>query len=173
MRDVGFELRQLYERQDVLIDAFVEAAQTSPDNVDPEVQVCLGLLYSLAQEYDNAAMCFQAALSKKPEDYALWNKLGATLANSGRSQEALQAYFQALERKPLYVRARANLGISFLAMKMYVDAAKQFLAALSIEPDAVHIWTNLESAFSYMQRRDLVARANDRDVGAFRKEFDF
>ncbi len=171
--DVAYELRQLYERQDVLIDAFVEAAQTSPDNVDPDVQICLGLLYSLAQEYDNAAMCFQAALTKKPDDYALWNKLGATLANSGLSQEALQAYFQALERKPLYVRARANLGISFLAMKLYVDAAKQFLAALSIEPDAVHIWTNLETTFSYMQRRDLVTLARSRNVSAFKKEFDF
>lgn len=94
--DVAVQLRELQERQDVMIDAFVEAAQTSPQNVDPDVQICLGLLYSLVLEYDNAAMCFQAALTKRQNDYALWNKLGATLANSGRSQEALQAYFQAL-----------------------------------------------------------------------------
>ncbi len=62
--DVTRQLRDMYERQDLLIDSFVEAAQTSPQNVDPEVQICLGLLYSLALEYDNAAMCFQAALSK-------------------------------------------------------------------------------------------------------------
>lgn len=172
-QDITQDLRDLYERQDVLIDCFVEAAQTSPDNVDPEVQICLGLLYTLALEYDNAAQCFQAALTKMPQDYGLWNKLGATLANSGRSQEALQAYFQALERKPLYVRARANLGISFLAMRMYMDAAKQFLAALSIEPDAVHIWTNLETAFSYMHRQDLLDKAKERRVDLFRSEFDF
>lgn len=128
--NVEAQLRAIYERQDVLIDCFVEAAQMSPNDVDPAVQVCLGLLYSLALEYDNAAQCFSAALTKLPDDYALWNKLGATLANGGRSEEALQAYFQALERKPLYVRARANLGISFLAMKLYPEAAKQFLSAL-------------------------------------------
>ncbi len=83
--DVEAQLRSMYDRQDVLIDCFVEAAQTSPTSVDPAVQVCLGLLYSLALEYDNAAQCFSAALSKLPDDYALWNKLGATLANSGRS----------------------------------------------------------------------------------------
>lgn len=171
--DPNVELRRLYERQDVLIDCFVEAAQTNPSNVDPDVQICLGLLYSLSLEYDNAAQCFQAALSKREEDYALWNKLGATLANGGRSEEALQAYFQALERKPLYVRARANLGISFMAMKMYVDAAKQFLAALSIEPNAVHIWSNLETSFSYMERPDLIDKAKHRDVAPFKKDFDF
>ena len=171
--DVGAQLRAMYERQDVLIDCFVEAAQTSPENVDPDVQICLGLLYSLSLEYDNAAQCFDAALSKRDEDYALWNKLGATLANGGRSQEALQAYFQALERKPLYVRARANLGISFLSMKMYLDAAKQFLSALSIEPDAIHIWNNLETAFSYLDRPDLIELARARNVKQFKKEFDF
>jgi peroxin-5 len=99
-----------------------------------------------------------------PHDYALWNKYGATLANSGRSEEALEAYFEALERKPLYVRARANLGISFLAMKLYPEAAKQFLSALSIEPDATHIWSNLETVFSYMQRSDLLAKSKARRV---------
>jgi hypothetical protein len=54
-----------------------------------------------------------------------------------------------------------------------VDAAKQFLSALSLEPDAVHIWTNLETTFSYMERRDLVALARQRRVESFRKEFDF
>lgn len=43
--DVETQLRAMYERQDVLIDCYVQAAQTSPDAVDPAVQVCLGLLY--------------------------------------------------------------------------------------------------------------------------------
>ncbi len=89
--DVETQLRAMYDRQDVLIDCFVQAAQTSPDAVDPAVQICLGLLYSLALEYDNASQCFkvaatvlssgshasQAALAKMPDDYALWNKVCA------------------------------------------------------------------------------------------------
>ncbi len=47
---------------------------------------------------------FKAALAVQPQDYSLWNKLGATLANSSRSSEAIAAYQKALDQKPNYMR---------------------------------------------------------------------
>lgn len=51
---------------------------------DADVHVALGVLRSLSRDYGGAADAFRTALAARPEDYSLWNKLGATLANSGR-----------------------------------------------------------------------------------------
>lgn len=69
---------------------FNEAAQMSPDDAD--VHIVLGVLYNLSREFDKAIASFQTALKLKPHDYSLWNKLGATQANSVQSADAILAY---------------------------------------------------------------------------------
>ncbi|AQK58219.1 Peroxisome biogenesis protein 5 [Zea mays] len=83
----------------------------SPEDAD--VHVVLGVLYNLSREYDKAITSFKTAVQLKPQDYSLWNKLGATQANSIQSADAILAYQQALDLKPNYVRAWANMGISY------------------------------------------------------------
>lgn len=74
--------------------SFNEAAQMSPDDAD--VHIVLGVLYNLTREYDKAIESFQTALKLKPHDYSLWNKLGATQANSVHSADAIFAYQQVI-----------------------------------------------------------------------------
>lgn len=73
---------------------FNEAAQMSPDDAD--VHVVLGVLYNLSREFDKAIASFKNALNLKPRDYSLWNKLGATQANSVQSADAIDAYQQVI-----------------------------------------------------------------------------
>lgn len=86
MKDLYFSLQvaRLYN----------EAAEVSPDDVD--VHIVLGVLYNLSREYDKAIASFERALKLKPQDYSLWNKLGATQANSVQSADAIMAYQQVL-----------------------------------------------------------------------------
>ncbi|KAJ5124925.1 uncharacterized protein N7515_008750 [Penicillium bovifimosum] len=138
--DLGFTDRQLLH--DRVTELFIQAAQLSPSGaqMDPDVQVGLGVLFYCAEEYEKAVDCFSAALAstesgstnQQEQLHLLWNRLGATLANSGRSEEAIQAYEQALNINPNFVRARYNLGVSCINIGCYPEAAQHLLGALSM-----------------------------------------
>ncbi|KAJ5899936.1 hypothetical protein N7495_004680 [Penicillium taxi] len=138
--DLGFTDRQLLH--DRVTELFIQAAQLSPSGaqMDPDVQVGLGVLFYCAEEYDKAVDCFSAALAstesgstnQREQLHLLWNRLGATLANSGRSEEAIEAYEQALNINANFVRARYNLGVSCINIGCYPEAAQHLLGALSM-----------------------------------------
>uniref|UniRef100_A0A8C1IVA0 Peroxisomal targeting signal 1 receptor n=1 Tax=Cyprinus carpio TaxID=7962 RepID=A0A8C1IVA0_CYPCA len=150
---------------------FLSAAAAEPTQVDPELQCGLGVLFNLSGEYDKAVDCFSAALSVTPQDYLLWNKLGATLANGNRSEEAVAAYRRALELQPGFVRSRYNLGISCVNLGAH-RLVKEGLTrggagrgpgvAATVMSD--NIWSTLRMALSMMGESSLYSAADRRDL---------
>ncbi|KIV85831.1 hypothetical protein PV11_01487 [Exophiala sideris] len=138
--EIGFTDRAvLHER---VADLFIKAAQLSPsgEQMDPDVQVGLGVLFYGNEDFEKAVDCFKAALAstetglanREGQVHLLWNRLGATLANSGRSEDAISAYCKALEVNPNFVRARYNLGVSCINIGCYPEAAGHLLGALNL-----------------------------------------
>lgn len=168
-------------------ELFIKAAQLSPTqaNMDPDVQMGLGVLFYANEDFDKTIDCFKAALSIKPNDPVLWNRLGASLANLNRSEEAVTAYFKALELKPAFVRARYNLGVSCINIGCYKEAAEHLLSGLAMhevegqESTLSHnqsssLMETLKRAFIAMDRRDLVEQVKPGiDLNHFRGEFNF
>ncbi|KAL5113310.1 Peroxisomal membrane signal receptor PTS1 [Pleosporales sp. CAS-2024a] len=138
--EMGFTDRHLLHEK--VTNLFIEAAQLSPsgEQMDPDVQVGLGVLFYGVEEYDKAVDCFGAALAStesgvsnsSSQVHLLWNRLGATLANSGRSEEAIDAYSRALALRPNFVRARYNLGVSCINIGCFSEAAQHLLGALAM-----------------------------------------
>ncbi|WWC91978.1 uncharacterized protein L201_006932 [Kwoniella dendrophila CBS 6074] len=179
-----------------LIERLINIARQNPEEVDAEVQVALGVLFNGTEEYQKAEDCFLSALSVKPDDWLMYNRLGATLANSGRSNEAIKYYHKALELHPNFVRALFNLGISYMNLGQYPLAAQSALDALRLQHSDISegysflqqnvsgaehrnskgvtseaLWNTLKSACVNMNRHDLVKLVEGRELSDFPMNF--
>ena len=172
---------------DEIKNAFIRSARMSPAaDLDPDVQSGLGVLFNLSGEYDKAVDCFQAALAVKPNDALLWNRLGATLANGNRSEEAIAAYSRALQISPGFIRSRFNLGISCINLNSYQEAAEHFLGVLNLQNAgrgltegsvgsrtvmSSNVWSSMRMVLSLMNRQDLYDAVEKRDLQTLNRAF--
>ena len=69
-----------------LVDTFLHHVKSNGQVVDADLQIGLGLLFYNVQDFEKTVDCFQAAVAARPNDYLMWNRLGATLSNSGDSK---------------------------------------------------------------------------------------
>ncbi|KAM4772633.1 PEX5-related protein [Rhinophrynus dorsalis] len=164
-------------------DLYLEAAHQNGELIDPDLQTGLGVLFNLSGEFDRAVDAFNSALMVRPEDYSLWNRLGATLANGDRSEEAVEAYSRALEIQPGFIRSRYNLGISCINLGAYREAVSNFLTALclqrksrtpqKVQPAVIsgNIWAALRIALSMMDQPELFHAANVGDLDILLRAF--
>ncbi|KAJ6587094.1 hypothetical protein DFH09DRAFT_1142563 [Mycena vulgaris] len=177
----------LPERFGNLIQCLIAMARSDTTGaVDADIQIALAVLLNTNEDYDKAQDCFRTALAVRPDDWLLYNRVGATMANSGRAEEALQYYHRALELNPMYIRARFNLGISCINLRRFEEAAHHILDALGLqESDGVSygsetsqsgvtttaLWDSLRTASMHLQRPDLATFCDGQDLEGFRRSF--
>ncbi|KAJ2916806.1 hypothetical protein MD484_g3607, partial [Candolleomyces efflorescens] len=175
----------LAEKFSNLIQCLIAMARSdTTGEIDADLQIALAVLLNTNEEYVKAQDCFRTALAVRPDDWLLYNRVGATMANSGQAEDALQYYYRALELNPGYIRARFNLGISCMNLRRYDEAAQHILDALMLQDsdatampgDKQHVisnalWESLKTACLHMQRSDLAGMCSSRDLEGFRKLF--
>ncbi|KAL4249997.1 peroxisomal targeting signal receptor family protein [Abortiporus biennis] len=171
------------ERFNRLAECLMAMARSDTSGeIDPDIQIALAVLLNTNEEYEKARDCFTAALAVRPDDWLLYNRVGATLANSGHPEEALQYYYRALELNPAYIRARFNLGISCINLRLFDEASQHILHALVLQdsdsgvlstPDDKRgvmsntLWESLKTCCVHMQRIDLATICDQQDLDAF------
>lgn len=101
-------------------------------------------------------------------DHSVWNKYGAALANSLKTEEAMAAYKQAIDLRPNYVRTLVNIGLAYDNKSQFDDAITSFLNALLLNPKADHIWAYARRSMVQSGKFDLIEKLQLRDPYAFK-----
>ncbi|KAI0341957.1 TPR-like protein [Trametopsis cervina] len=175
------------ERFEYLTNMLLTMSRSTGEEIDADIQIALAVLMNTNEAYDKAKDCFLTALAMRPDDWQLYNRVGATLANSGQPADALQYYYKALELNPSYIRARFNLGISCINLRRYEEASSHILDALALqETDAVRdntgtddkrgvtstaLWDSLKTCCLHLRRLDLATLCDRRDLEAFQLNY--
>ncbi|XP_040936334.1 peroxisome biogenesis protein 5 isoform X3 [Gossypium hirsutum] len=70
----------------------------------------------------------------------------------------------ALDLKPNYVRAWANMGISYTNQGMYEESIRYYVRALAMNPKADNAWQYLRTSLSCVSRNNMVEACDSRNL---------
>lgn len=165
---------------DVIREFLVAISNDPTATKDSSFQTALGLLQYNSGDYEKALDCFKYALSLDPDNFVLWNTIGATFANAGSNEEAVKNYQKALELNPNFIRAAHNLAICCINIGCFEDAISFCISCLDKQtqhcPDNADytvecIWHTLKKALILCDKENLVEKCMARDVKYFLSDY--
>ena len=109
------------------------------------LQKALVQIVNLYNQKKFSAVIEQAfTLTKQyPETFVVWIILGASYAQIGNLDRAIETYQHALSLKPDYVEGYNNMGVALKDKGKLDEAIEAFKKALSLNPDYVEAYTNM------------------------------
>ena len=96
----------------------------------------LGMLYYQQRDYPEAARHLAMAVELGVDDDAvLYNALGISYSRTGKLQQAVQSYRQALKIDPALAQAHLNLGFAYERLKQTENAKREYARACHLKAD--------------------------------------
>src|SRR5579862_5798952 len=108
----------------------VRRAETPPAEAPAAELEQRGDLLRAEKSYLDALDYYRAALVKKPNDAALYNKIGINELQMGRFSEARKDFERSIKTDKQFADAQNNLGVIYYLQKKYGAAIKRYEDAI-------------------------------------------
>ncbi|MHA2118479.1 MAG: tetratricopeptide repeat protein [Candidatus Thorarchaeota archaeon] len=115
---------------------------------DNEEQLPRAVSLIESELYDEAVALLRKFLEESPDSIEGWYNLGFALSNSGKEEEAVEAYDEALAIDNMIFAIWFNKATLLYDMADFDGAKECYEEALRIDPEDAEAWNNLGNAFS-------------------------
>jgi protein O-mannosyl-transferase len=125
----------------------------------------VGEAYANLKQWDRAIECYRKELEVEPQNSVVYTMLGEALQGSGRTQESIAAFRQAIQLQPGFLDASINLAITLAEDGNSDDAIGTLTSVLHNYPDVPHAdagWFNLGNIYANKGEWDAAASAYER-----------
>lgn len=123
-----------------------------------------GLTLARNQDYHSELRLWTVTAARQPNNPRAISTLGQTLFDTGRTEEAIARYQEALRLNPDHFEARNNLGIALLDAGRVGEAEPHFAAAARLEPEYAQVHSNLGMALHALGRTEEAVRRCEKAV---------
>ena len=130
----------------------LRSVEAPPRDATPEALEQRADVLRAEKLYLDAADYYHAALHKKPNSPALYNKLGITDLQMRRFPEAKKDFERALKIDRNFADACNNLGVIYYIGKKYGKAIDHYQKAIEMHGDIASYYSNLGAA--YFSKKD-------------------
>jgi len=123
-------------------------------------------LVNLYNEGQIAAVVKQAEnlTEQYPEAILVWNILGASRAQIGNLDEAIEAYKKTISLKPDYAEAYSNMGVALRKQGKFEEAIEAYKKSISIKPNYAEAYNNMGVTFKDQGKFDEAIEAYKKSI---------
>jgi len=119
--------------------------------IDPELKEARYNLNALIAKQEQARQA-QALLGKGgPDDAVAHMNRAAALDATGKANEAVREYKEAIRLKPDFAEAHSNLGVAYKEMGNFDAAIREYRTAIRLKPDFAEAHNNLAIALYFKE----------------------
>jgi len=115
---------------------------------------------------NDAAKQAYALAPRFPEAHGLLNLLGVAATTIGREDDAIKAFMRAVQLKPNYMEARANLANRMMAQSQFYEALQFVEESLELAPDDAITLNAMTVCLIHLDRFDDALKVGQKAVDA-------
>ena len=112
-----------------------------------------GIFYRGRNQYDKALQMFGRVIQIAPNWYGTYVNVGAIYNDLGQYDKAVDPLKKSIAIRPSYP-GYVNLGVAYVGMKRFSDAADAYKEAAKLDPQQSVTWGNLGTALYYSGKKD-------------------